>query len=163
MGIARSVTSAQTSTLVSPPTFSAMPRNYPSPTGHSIPFCAIPLITGTSNGTTMCSPNCHKLAKKRIIFQQWFLPADPHGRLKKWHKLHLAEVYVWQPKTYFGRVQVITVFDASHEGAAADHEVASARTPIFRSPERGCVRGWLSYCRGDDVRELLLRMAELNR
>jgi hypothetical protein len=83
----------------------------------------------------------------------------------KWHKFRLAEVYVWQPRTYFGRVQVITDFDASLEGEAnrADHDVASARTPIFRSPEGDCVRLWLSYSRGDDVRELLLRMAELNR
>ncbi len=72
---------------------------------------------------------------------------------------------MWQPKTYFGRVQVITVFDASGEAAAngADQQAASARTPIFRSPKRGCVRVWVGYSRDDDVRELLPRMAELNR
>ena len=107
-----------------------------------------------------------RIARKRIVFQHWFLPADPHGRWKKWHKFRLAEVYAWQPRTYFGRVQVITVFDASRESTAnrADHDVASAKTPlIFRSPEGDCVRVFLSYSRGHDVRELLLLMAELNR
>ena len=53
-----------------------------------------------------------RVASKRIIFQHWFIPADPNGLWKKWHKFQLNDVYVWQPKTYFGRVQVISVFDA---------------------------------------------------
>jgi len=53
-----------------------------------------------------------RVAKKRIIFQHWFIPADHEGRWKKWHKFELREVYVWQPRTYFGRVQVVSVFDA---------------------------------------------------
>jgi hypothetical protein len=53
-----------------------------------------------------------RVASKRIIFQHWFIPSDPDGLWKKWHKFQLREVYVWQPKTYFGRVQVISVFDA---------------------------------------------------
>jgi hypothetical protein len=106
-----------------------------------------------------------RIARKRIIFQHWFLPADPHGRWKKWHKFRLAEVFVWQPRTYFGRAQVITVFDASGEVAAngEDHNITSPRTPIFTSTERDCVRAWVSYSRDDDVRELLLHWAEMNR
>ena len=55
-----------------------------------------------------------RVAKKRIIFQHWFIPADPDGQWKKWHKFTLSNAYIWQPRTYFGRVQVISVFDA-HE------------------------------------------------
>jgi hypothetical protein len=53
-----------------------------------------------------------RVTSKRIIFQHWFIPSDPDGLWKKWHKFQLSEVYIWQPKTYFGRVQVISVFDA---------------------------------------------------
>jgi hypothetical protein len=53
-----------------------------------------------------------RVASKRIIFQHWFIPADPDGLWKKWHKFRLSDAYVWQPRTYFGRVQVISVFDA---------------------------------------------------
>lgn len=52
-----------------------------------------------------------RVASRRIIFQHWFIPADPAGQWKKWHKFWLKQVYVWQPRTYFGRVQVISVFD----------------------------------------------------
>jgi hypothetical protein len=54
-------------------------------------------------------------AKKRIIFQHWFIPADPLGQWKKWHKFKMTNVYLWQPRTYFGRAQVISVFDAETE------------------------------------------------
>jgi hypothetical protein len=57
-----------------------------------------------------------RVASKRIIFQHWFIPADHEGRWKKWHKFELGEVYVWQPRTYFGRVQVISVFDVLPKG-----------------------------------------------
>lgn len=53
-----------------------------------------------------------RVASRRIIFQHWFIPADPDGLWKKWHKFQLSEVYLWQPRTYFGRAQVISVFDA---------------------------------------------------
>jgi hypothetical protein len=56
-----------------------------------------------------------RVAKRRIIFQHWFIPADPHGQWKKWHKFRLSEAYIWQPRTYFGRVQVVSVFDAVSE------------------------------------------------
>ena len=41
------------------------------------------------------------------------MPANPSGTYKKaQEKFILTDVLVWQPKTYFGRVQVISVFDA---------------------------------------------------
>ena len=53
-----------------------------------------------------------RIAKRRIIFQHWFIPATPKGLYKKaQEKFALSNLYVWQPKTYFGRVQVISVFD----------------------------------------------------
>ena len=54
-----------------------------------------------------------RVASKRIIFQHWFIPANPSGTYKKaQEKFLLSDVLVWQPKTYFGRVQVISVFDS---------------------------------------------------
>jgi len=53
-----------------------------------------------------------RVARRRIIFQHWFMPADRHGRWKKLHKFRMTSAYAWQPKTYFGRAQIITVFDA---------------------------------------------------
>ncbi len=53
-----------------------------------------------------------RVACKRIIFQHWFIPAAPNGRYRKaQEKFALAEIYVWQPKTYFGRAQLVSVFD----------------------------------------------------
>lgn len=52
-----------------------------------------------------------RTAKQRIIFQHWFLPADKKGFYKKDHSFRLTSVHVWQPRTYFGRVQVISIFD----------------------------------------------------
>jgi hypothetical protein len=63
-----------------------------------------------------------RIAKKRIIFQHWFIPADNQGQWKKWHKWKLSGIYLWQPRTYFGRAQVISVFDAEEQGAEVDAE-----------------------------------------
>jgi hypothetical protein len=53
-----------------------------------------------------------RVAAQRIIFQHWFIPATPQGRYKKaQERFALSATYVWQPRTYFGRVQVISVFD----------------------------------------------------
>jgi hypothetical protein len=53
-----------------------------------------------------------RVASKRIIFQHWFIPANPSGTYKKaQEKFQLSECYVWQPKTYFGRAQIVSVFD----------------------------------------------------
>lgn len=53
-----------------------------------------------------------RLASRRIIFQHWFIPATPDGFYKKTHDFKLTNIYVWQPRTYFGRAQLISVFDA---------------------------------------------------
>ena len=53
-----------------------------------------------------------RVAAQRIIFQHWFIPANPDGRYKKaQEKFLLTSVYAWQPRTYFGRAQIISVFD----------------------------------------------------
>lgn len=53
-----------------------------------------------------------RVASHRIIFQHWFIPANPDGRYKKAQaKFALSGLYAWQPMTYFGRVQMISVFD----------------------------------------------------
>ena len=52
-----------------------------------------------------------RVASHRIIFQHWFMPINPGGQWKKLHAFELKEVYVWQPRTYFGRVQVISVLE----------------------------------------------------
>lgn len=53
-----------------------------------------------------------RVAHSRIIFQHWFIPATPLGHYRKAQaKFALSAVYVWQPRTYFGRVQVVSVFD----------------------------------------------------
>ena len=57
-----------------------------------------------------------RVASQRIIFQHWFIPANPQGRYKKaQEKFGLTAAYVWQPKTYFGRAQIISVFDKSED------------------------------------------------
>jgi hypothetical protein len=56
-----------------------------------------------------------RIARKRIIFQHWFAPVDQHGRFKKSHRFHLVELAAWQPQTYFGRAQLISVMDCVQE------------------------------------------------
>lgn len=52
-----------------------------------------------------------RLARKRIVFQHWFQPGDMKGFYKKDHTFKIAQLYNWQPRTYFGRVNVLSVFD----------------------------------------------------
>jgi hypothetical protein len=52
-----------------------------------------------------------RVSRQRIIFQHWFIPVDSNSRFKKSNRFQLSEVSVWQPQTYFGRVNVISVFD----------------------------------------------------
>jgi hypothetical protein len=57
------------------------------------------------------------VASRRIIFQHWFIPATKDGLYKKAHeKFGLARLYVWQGRAYFGRAQLITVFDRVDQG-----------------------------------------------
>jgi hypothetical protein len=53
-----------------------------------------------------------RVASSRIIFQHWFIPANKFGQYKKaQEKFQLSQTYVWQGQTYFGRAQIISVFD----------------------------------------------------
>jgi hypothetical protein len=53
-----------------------------------------------------------RVARQRIIFQHWFIPANKHGLYKKaQEKFQLTQSYVRQGQTYFGRAQIISVFD----------------------------------------------------
>jgi len=58
----------------------------------------------------MLSELC-RVSKNRIIFQHWFSPVDKQGRYRKNHKFTLSGLYAWMPKTYFGRMQIISIFD----------------------------------------------------
>jgi hypothetical protein len=52
-----------------------------------------------------------RVSKQRFIFQHWFSPVDKLGYFKKDHKFVLTDLYNWMPKSYFGRMQIISVFD----------------------------------------------------
>ena len=53
-----------------------------------------------------------RVASERIIFQHWFIPANKDGYYKKsQNKFKLTELLCWQPKSYFGRVQMVSIFD----------------------------------------------------
>lgn len=90
----------------------------------------------------------HRIARKRIIFQHWYIPANRNNEFKKANvfklteqaiapvvsaefepavivrdgtdifyveedqgsAFNLTETYLWQPRTYFGRVQILSVF-----------------------------------------------------
>ena len=71
----------------------------------------------------------HRVADERIIFQHWFSPVNRQRQFKKAHSFRLeslgavavevedSDVYflkdlvAWMPRTYFGRMQIISVFD----------------------------------------------------
>ncbi len=59
-----------------------------------------------------------RVSTRRIIFQQWYLPDDRRGRYKKDNSFKRVDTVIWPPVTYFGRVQVISVFDKDEEGIA---------------------------------------------
>lgn len=52
-----------------------------------------------------------RVSNKRFIFQHWFVPVDKLGYFKKEHAFVMTGLYGWMPKTYFGRMQMISVFD----------------------------------------------------
>jgi len=53
-----------------------------------------------------------RITSSRLIWQHWFIPANKDGLYKKaQEKFHLTECYVWQGQAYFGRAQIISVFD----------------------------------------------------
>ncbi len=58
-----------------------------------------------------------RVSSRRIIFQHWFIPADRDGRYKKAkYSWGLSALYAWMPRTYFGRAQMISVFDRDNAG-----------------------------------------------
>lgn len=62
----------------------------------------------------MLSEIC-RVAENRFIFQHWFSPVNKSGQFKKNWKYILTGLYAWMPKTYFGRMQIISIFDRSTE------------------------------------------------
>lgn len=52
-----------------------------------------------------------RVSGDRFIFQHWFIPVNKDGKFKKNWNWKLTELYVWMPRTYFGRAQIISVFD----------------------------------------------------
>jgi hypothetical protein len=74
-------------------------------------FCDPPYNGGMQWNHDMLS-ELSRVARHRIIFQHWFIPADQHGRYKKAHRFRLTGMYAWQGQTYFGRAQLISVFDS---------------------------------------------------
>lgn len=52
-----------------------------------------------------------RVARKRIVFQHWFMPVDRYGRFKKSHRFRVKEISAWQGRAYFGRAQLITVLE----------------------------------------------------
>ena len=56
-----------------------------------------------------------RVANKRFILQHWFSPVNKNGFFKKDHHWILTGLYAWMPKTYFGRMQIISVFDRIEE------------------------------------------------
>jgi hypothetical protein len=61
-----------------------------------------------------------RVARRRVVFQHWFMPIKPDGKFKKWaDRWALEAAYLWQPRTYFGRVQVVSVLGRC-DGADGD-------------------------------------------
>jgi len=56
-----------------------------------------------------------RITKMRFIFQHWFVPVDKKGFFKKDHEFILTGLFAWMPKTYFGRIQMISIFDRKVE------------------------------------------------
>lgn len=55
-----------------------------------------------------------RVAKERFIFQHWFSPVDKNGYFRKDHSFILTGLYAWMPKSYFGRMQIISIFDRDY-------------------------------------------------
>ncbi len=67
-----------------------------------------------------------RVAAKRIVFQHWFVPATTKGRYRKaQEKFQITDVYVVLPRTYFGRAQLVSVFDLALDVTPAPEELAS--------------------------------------
>ena len=99
-----------------------------------------------------------RIARKRIIFQHWFIPANKHGLYKKAQDtFYLSNIYVWQPKTYFGRVQVISIFDRIDEVVEQKPAMSEAEIrSIFESFDPSVIgqRDQYGNYRNDNVHNL---------
>jgi hypothetical protein len=66
-----------------------------------------------------------RLARKRIIIQSWWLMANKHGRYRKAQSdFELSAIYTWAPSTYFGRANLIHVYDSiehADDGSRSSH------------------------------------------
>jgi ubiquinone/menaquinone biosynthesis C-methylase UbiE len=58
----------------------------------------------------MLSELC-RVARKRVIYQNWHSPVDKLGNYRKNHKFILTGLYNWMPRTYFGRMNIVSIFD----------------------------------------------------
>jgi len=52
-----------------------------------------------------------RIARKRLIIQAWYSMADQYQRYRKDHAFRLSESAIRAPRTYFGRVNLIQIFD----------------------------------------------------
>lgn len=53
-----------------------------------------------------------RVARQRIVFQHWFVPATMRGYYRKaQERFRLTALYGWQPRTYFGRFRMVSIFD----------------------------------------------------
>jgi len=66
-----------------------------------------------------------RVARQRIIFQHWFIPVNSSGKYKKCHRFSLSNMAVWQGRTYFGRAQIISVFDSVQESMFGINHIGS--------------------------------------
>jgi hypothetical protein len=57
-----------------------------------------------------------RVANMRVILQHWFSPVDKLGYFKKDHGLVMTDLYNWMPQTYFGRMQIVSIFDRMEIG-----------------------------------------------
>ena len=53
-----------------------------------------------------------RVASHRIIFQHWYCPVDKLGRYRKMNVFEIRKLFAWMPQTYFGRMQMISIFDS---------------------------------------------------
>jgi len=73
---------------------------------------------------------CH-IASQRIVFQQWWIPANKYGLYKKaMSKFELTALYAWQPQTYFGRANIISVFDRRPSCIGGSEEDQDPEEPL---------------------------------
>jgi len=76
-----------------------------------------------------------RIARKRIIVQAWHLMADKKGRYRKDHSFELTSSHVWAPRSYFGRANIIQIFDFRGDISVADNDQPEKQTVSVRRKE----------------------------